>query len=184
VRLLLLSSVILFSVAFADQILWDYSLTEPPPGWTYDEDWECNADGMSILLDQYMGGIKNENVYTGLALTPMGTDSLTLSISQIYNGYKSDYANVGASIYLSVNGTNWNRIWHTFGTQVDSTGVYETIDGVIPGDLVAFRICASGAGIEGESYYLDWTLGDLVLTAHGNIQALDQQTWAKIKSLF
>lgn len=176
--------LLLQAVSFGDQVLWEYDLTEVPPGWGYSADWEFTSEGMSVFFDCYMGGYKNENAYTGLVMVPMGTDSLTLAIDQLYIARTGGYASVHASIYINVNGQGWDRIWYKTGEQIDSTAVFELITEVNGGNILRFRLEGAGGGVEFSSFYLDWTLRDLVLTAHGDIQSLNSRTWAKIKSLF
>ena len=183
-RVILLLLLLLQAVSFADQVLWEYDLTEVPPGWGYSAEWEFTSEGMSVFFDCYMGGYMNESVLTGLVMVPMGTDSLTMAIDQLYIAWLGGYASVHASIYINVNGQGWDSIWYLAGQQIDSTAVFESITEVDPADILRFRFEGGGGGVEFSSFYLDWTLCDLVLTAHGDIQSLSSRTWAGIKSLF
>ena len=78
--------------------------------------------------------------------------------------------------------TGWVSFWGFIGPGEDSTPILESI--ALPeGTDVMFRFRGHGATGGSASWCtLDWTLHDLVITAHGDVQELTPSTWGQVKA--
>ena len=180
----------LLSTVRGDMVLWDYPLTEEPPGWIVRSyAWTFTPEGMNCFFygsswNSYSDK-GNADVDTDTLIVPPGTDSLELSVQQVYDAYSNIGGGVGAFIQLWTYENGWVSLWSLSGEQIVTDPVNLTINSISPGEQLVFRFRGYGSagGGSGCSFGLDWTLSNLVLTAHGDIQALEPSTWAGIKTL-
>jgi len=182
VSILILISIV--SLVQADQVLWEYDLTELPSGWTAEPKWTFSAAGMNCYFYYFDQMTGDNDVITTLLTVPEGTDSLTLSVQQQYSAMCWGSGIVSARLAYWTSQTDWVGIWQILGAGQNSTPIDVSITTLAPGIEVKFRFRGSG-GAYGSfcGSVLDWTLHDLVLTAFGDIQELTPSTWGVIKAL-
>ncbi len=171
----------------ADAVIWDYPLTEQPPGWTAEYGWTFGSSGMSCHVFCEGGwDAEQSEVMTTYFPIPIGTDSLTISINQSLTGSWSDgWATSEIWYRTDEPDSSWVILWSLmfYGTTEDP--ILFSITDLSPPTSGQFLFRGVTVAMGGMSSYavLDWSLSDLLLTARGNIQALEPHTWAAIKAL-
>ena len=173
-------------VAYCDQTVWSYDLTQLPDGWSYTGGWQFDSTGSHVYIQIWSDITGTNSIYTETLLIPEGTDSLTLFIPQFVSGGCNDGFAI-ARVKVTLNGgasqTVWEEVWYdSYGENSDPITV--GLD-VSPGDSLSFYfgcdVCVVGSYGAGSIF---WNLWDLELVLHGDIQPLPAVTWGEIKSCF
>jgi len=180
--------------AGADQVLWDYSLTELPPGWEIIEgEWIFQPDGAySDAVAGYFEHDWNELRSPDMVL-PEGTDSFSIALNQTSLAWASGAPGTFAfaRMVLQINGEgfiSWNN-----SAGADSLPIFVIPDGTAAGDTVRVELLcvaiswpettASSAAYRGQPQAsADFHIWDFVLTAYGDISTLAPSSWGAIKT--
>jgi hypothetical protein len=178
----------------ADQILWDYSLTELPPGWeVFLGEWDFQPDGAhSDASAGFFEEDWNELRSPELVL-PEGTDSIGIEAGQASESWTSGAAGTFAfaRMVLTVNGQGF-IVWNN-SSGIDSLPIFVVPAGAAAGDTIRIDLlCVAiswpetvprgGAGRQQQSYAI-FHVWDFVLTAYGDVAALAPSTWGSVKTL-
>jgi hypothetical protein len=169
------------------EILWTYSLSQLPPGWTH-RDFQFYSLASTYLYVWESGPLAYGANYlqTDSEWEVSGWDSLVIDVSQsveILNGGGSTHGYI--QLLGVINGSPevlWERSHSVSGTFVDSTPIHGSLSGFVPGDRVCFMFKASAIAGMYSSVKIWWSLWDATLSAYGEA-SLDQSTWAEIKQL-
>jgi hypothetical protein len=182
--------ILLFIVAGAseaDQVVWDYDLTSPPPGWIIDDEWNFSSAGASIYGYKegmcywgYGGSMLTESV-----TIPGGCDSVVLHVEQDLDLWGYCYGGAQAWIWYSYNnGGSWILIFEEASNCTSTEPIHLQVPPTA-GSNLKFRFSGSawiGSDLRPSAARLDWLLYDLTLTFYGEL-ALEQNTWGAIKHI-
>lgn len=187
----ILSLVMIVSTAAAEQVLWDYPMTELPPGWLiYRGEWTFEPDGAH---SDAVAAIYEEDwneLWSDELVLPPGTDSVTISAGQYSVTWETALPNTFSfcRMVLTINGIN-EIYWNVSGGITDSLPI-SVVPPASAGDTLRVNLlCVAisdpdppspSPGLEPQAT-ADFHLWDFSITAHGDIQTLERDTWAGLK---
>lgn len=185
--------LILLSAVYADQVIWDYSLSTLPPGWeVFEGEWTFEPDGAHSDASAGLYEIDWNELRSVQLVLPEGTDSISISASQ--NSLTWETALPGtfsfARMALQINDQgfiSWNN-----SAGADTLPIFVIPPGAAAGDTVRVDLLCSAVCwpdpapdvLEKQvQATADFHIWDFVLTAYGDITALTPSTWGSIKAL-
>ncbi len=184
--------LLLPGISLADQVLWNYSLAELPPGWAIiSGEWEFLPDGArSDAVAEAYETDWNE-LWSDLLILPGGTDSISIAAEQYSVTWRIEQPNTFAftRMVLNINGES-GIYWNVSLGQTDSLPIF-VVPGAAAGDTVrVILFCTAvcdppppnpppGPGPQATSDFHIW---NFVVTAYGDIADLEPATWASIKT--
>jgi hypothetical protein len=182
--------------AGADQVIWDYSLSELPPGWEIIEgEWVFQPDGAHS--DASAGFFEHDwnELRSPELVLPEGTDYITITADQTSLAWASGASGTFAfaRVVLQINGNGF--IYWNNSSGADSLPIFIIPDDTAAGDTVRVDLlcvaiswpetAASTPLHRGQPQAsADFHIWDFVLTAYGDISTLTPSTWGAIKTTF
>lgn len=184
-------STIIFPV-FSDAVIFQTDFNELPDNWYANSSWTFGTSGArtySSWPDTWWDAdMLSTNSSAGFVyFIPDGTDSIIVTIpyylhSQVYEG------NANFNILMQASGPAWNEIWSRSlsyeGTINETATINASPDWISGGEWIGIRFYGYGSCTYVGSLSVDWRIYGLTITAIGDSLALDNSTWAKIKSVF
>ncbi len=179
-------------IAPADQVLWDYSLSEIPPGWqVVAGQWEFLPDGAHSEAAAEAYETDWNDLQSALLVLPPGTDSVSISAQQTSATWETELPNTFSlcRMNLGING-QYNIYWNVSAGASDSTPIFVVPPASAGDTLKVILLCSAicdpppptpppGPGPQSTAVFHIW---NFVVTAYGDIADLESSTWASIKT--
>lgn len=177
------------SPVFSDAVIFQTDFNELPDNWFATDNWEFGPDG-AVTGFSYWQGYWFADMLTSNGDTeftyfvPDGTDSILVTIPY-YLGVEVFDGSAYFSILMQASGSGWTEIWSEsviwYEWLFETATINVSPDWISGGEWISIRF--KGWGGSEEYSNVHWEIQGLTITAIGDNLALDNSTWAEIKSI-
>ncbi len=180
--------ILLSQSASADITAWDYDMTSPPVGWSFDPLWEFTTEG--VLFDQYVNSpwaSRAGEILSPEVTVPASCDSVVLNLEQdLYMHCSGMGGNSEVKVSYRLDGGSWINLLRVLYFLETTDPIHYYIP-ASAGEVIELKIDGAvwcGSDLHPGSASIDWLLYDLNLTFYGEALSLQSGSWGAIKNSF
>ncbi len=176
---------------FSDAVIFQTDFNELPDNWYANSSWEFGSTGAttnSSWPDTWWDAdMLTTNSSAGLVyFIPDGTDSIIVTIPYYLHSQVGE-GSVNFNILMQASGSTWIEIWsrslYWEGSITETATINTSPDWISGGEWIGIRFYGYGSCDDFGCLTVNWQIYGLTITAIGDSLALDNSTWAMIKSI-